>query len=256
MTIREKIGYLKLFEVKLIQAAKYILIVFACITCACLFLCILHLIDFVFVGWSIILAIGSIYLLGIIDIFVKFAISFESFAIKDNDMGRDNLFPALLGTFLLLPIFFLFLSPFLGTGKDRSRARDARRLADMRQMFLAQDMYYADYNRYFTCGVTAGDCGKTENNYPQSIGNYLTPTPSDPMGNTNPYSGLDNISRSDTFCYYAILENINKTVPGCERGCGFYSATPQGNFYVERKPLLFDDCINMEQLKTGLSNKQ
>lgn len=255
MTARGKIDCLKRFEGKLTQTANYILIIFGCVFFLCSFFCICHLIEFFFVEWSIILALGLIFLLGVIAIFVKFAISFESFAIKDKKMGRDNLFPALLGTFLLLPVFFLFLSPFLNIG-DRSKARDARRLSDMRQMVAAQDLYYADHGRYFTCGAAAGDCGETENNYPPSVGNYLTPTPTDPMGSAAPYSGLDNILSRDIFCYYATLENINKTVSGCGKGCGFYSATPQGNFYLEREPLLFNDCVNREQLETDLTNKQ
>ncbi len=232
------------FEDKLNQTAKKILNVFAFIIFACLFLSILDLIEFVFACWSVMVLIGSVVLLATIDIFVKFVISYESFAIKDQKTARNNLFLALFGTFLLFLIFFVFLSPFLGVGGGRSKPRDARRLSDMRQLALAQEMFFNENGRYFTCNAASGDCGGAENNYPSTIGNYLTTTPSDPMGSATPYFGIDNVQRPDAFCYYATLENINKIEPGCDNGCGFYSATAAGNFYLKQRPILFDDCIN------------
>lgn len=113
MTVRKKIDRLMRFEDKLNQTAKKILNVFAFIIFACLFLSILDLIEFVFACWSVMVLIGSVVLLATIDIFVKFVISYESFAIKDQKTARNNLFLALFGTFLLF-LFFCFFIAFSG----------------------------------------------------------------------------------------------------------------------------------------------
>ena len=111
----------------------------------------------------------------------------------------------------------------------RSKARDARRLSDMRQLVSAQEMYYGEHDVYF------GDAG-----YPAAIGAYLTATPTDPSGAASPYAALDNSAASDLdeFCYYAKLENPNTTANGCTGtgGCPYYTASEGGNFYKTAVP--------------------
>ena len=58
-------------------------------------------------------------------------------------------------------------------GGARAKARDARRMADMRQMVSAQEMSYGDNDQYLTSAAM-----------PAAIGTYLNPVPSDPGGGT------------------------------------------------------------------------
>jgi prepilin-type N-terminal cleavage/methylation domain-containing protein len=85
-------------------------------------------------------------------------------------------------------------------GGARSRARDAQRQSDMRQIVTAQEMYYGAEGdgKYLTAATM-----------PSSIGTYLDPMPSDPQG-TNPYVWLDNTACTpdgEYFCIYATMEN-------------------------------------------------
>jgi len=111
----------------------------------------------------------------------------------------------------------------------RSKARDARRLSDMRQLVSAQEMYYGEHDVYYS-----------DDAYPASIGNYLTATPNDPSGATQPYLTVDNTDAADLdeFCYYAQLENANTTANGCTAGdgCLYYTASEGGNFYKTTAP--------------------
>ncbi len=104
----------------------------------------------------------------------------------------------------------------------RSKARDARRLSDMRQLVSAQEMYYGQYDAYYTSAT-----------YPTAIGTYLTATPTDPSGATNAYATVTNVGDATKFCYYAHLENDNRTANGCTASpyCTYYTASEGGNFY-------------------------
>lgn len=109
----------------------------------------------------------------------------------------------------------------------RSKARDARRLSDMRQLVSAQEMYYGEHDAYATSAT-----------YPSAIGTYLTATPTDPLGATHAYGTVSNTGDSSKFCYYAQLENVNSTATGCTgtTKCGYYSASEGGNFYKTVAP--------------------
>ncbi len=62
-------------------------------------------------------------------------------------------------------------------GGARSKARDAQRQSDIRQVITAQEMYYGDQDGYKTAAA--------QDNIP-AIGDYLVPGPSDPQTATNP----------------------------------------------------------------------
>ena len=81
-------------------------------------------------------------------------------------------------------------------GGARSKARDAQRQSDMRQISTAQEMYYNDNEAYVTA---AGQDGIP------AIGTYLAAL-NDPQS-TNPYKWLDNTTCSNAYCAYATLEN-------------------------------------------------
>jgi prepilin-type N-terminal cleavage/methylation domain-containing protein len=113
----------------------------------------------------------------------------------------------------------------------RSKARDARRLSDMRQLVSAQEMYYGENDSYFISAT-----------YPDSIGTYLSATPNDPSGGTAAYGTIDNTGTDEEvfFCYFAELENPNITANGCGNtdttDCDYYTASEGGNFYKTIEP--------------------
>ena len=118
-------------------------------------------------------------------------------------------------------------------GGARAKARDARRMADMRQMVSAQEMSYGDNDQYLTSAAM-----------PTAIGTYLNPVPSDPGGGTVVactqaapafvYCTIDNTGSVQKFCYYGRLEQ-NATSP-------YFTASHGGNFKHAAKPSSLDDC--------------
>ena len=89
-------------------------------------------------------------------------------------------------------------------GGARSKARDAQRQSDMRQVVTAQEMNYGDLEYY--ASTTAQD------GVP-AIGTYLSAI-NDPQAAANPYKWLGNNGTPATgctvgeyFCAYATLEN-------------------------------------------------
>ena len=158
--------------------------------------------------------------------------------------GKDS---ALLIIFFVLSIALVviaILGIFAGMvlvsmGPARLKARDARRESDMRQLVAAQEMWRSEKGRYFTCGVSGGDCQSGPDNYPASIGTYLETTPSDPSsdgktcGTDHIYCGFDNTTDSGAdFCYYAKLETG-----------GYYIASSNGDYSKASVPLDLADCL-------------
>jgi prepilin-type N-terminal cleavage/methylation domain-containing protein len=81
-------------------------------------------------------------------------------------------------------------------GGAREKARDARRMSDMRQIVTAQQMYYGDGEAYLT-DAGAGDGTP-------AIGSYIGAL-DDPQS-TKHYIWLDNTGDDQAFCAYAVLE--------------------------------------------------
>ena len=108
-------------------------------------------------------------------------------------------------------------------GGARKSARNATRKADMRQVITAQEMYYGEYDAYFT------DAGAT---WPGAIGTFMPKTPSDP--GTGTYVWINNTGDDQTFCAYGTLE----TSP-----TAYYVASHAGNFECsDAVPTLADCC--------------
>ncbi|MDP2664326.1 MAG: type II secretion system protein [bacterium] len=89
-------------------------------------------------------------------------------------------------------------------GGARSKARDAQRQSDMRQVATAQEMYYGDQEAYASGAAQDGVI---------AIGTYLDGV-NDSQGATNPYKWLGNAGVPATgctvgeyFCAYSTLEN-------------------------------------------------
>lgn len=91
-------------------------------------------------------------------------------------------------------------------GGARSKARDAKRMSDIRQIITAQEMYYGDNEAYVQA---AGQDGTP------AIGTYLDAL-NDPQPSTNPYKWLGNnvvgsCNSDQNFCAYAVLEQDSAT---------------------------------------------
>ena len=99
-------------------------------------------------------------------------------------------------------------------GGARSKARDAQRQSDMRQIVTAQEMYYNDNEAYLTSASSSVP----------DIGTYLDAV-SDP--GTGTYVWTDNTGcdpLGESYCVYATLENAGT-------GCSFdtyYAASEKG----------------------------
>ena len=105
-------------------------------------------------------------------------------------------------------------------GGARSKARDARRQSDIRQVVTAQEMFYGDGEAYQTSAVAAGT---------PAIGSYLGAL-DDPQS-TKHYTWLANDGTIATgcttgqyFCAYATLEN--KGTCGTTR---YFAASEKGS---------------------------
>ncbi len=80
-------------------------------------------------------------------------------------------------------------------GGARSKARDAVRLADMRQVASAMELYYGDVDAYLSqAGV------------PTAIGTYMVVVPKDPKASAS-YGWVTNAADDQKFCMYATMEN-------------------------------------------------
>jgi len=93
-------------------------------------------------------------------------------------------------------------------GGAREKARDARRLSDIRQIGTAMEMYYSDDEAYLTYNATT---------VPAAIGAYLDPTPLDPGSGNPSYNWWDNTADDQSFCAWANLE-----------GGGYFAASQRG----------------------------
>jgi len=107
----------------------------------------------------------------------------------------------------------------VSVGGARSKARDARRASDMRQLVSAQEMYYGDNDKYLQSATM-----------PTAIGTFMTAVPTDPLAGAA-YGTVDNsaLADADKFCYYATMENL-KTI-GATATYKYYTATQGGNFW-------------------------
>lgn len=122
-------------------------------------------------------------------------------------------------------------------GGARKKARDAKRMSDIRQISTAMEMCYSDPS----CNGSGGEGYPSINNTTNSsvtpgrltttaIGNYLNPLPRDPGGgnldctgglsgemSAGAYCGFANATGSPSYCIYARLSD-GKIVRATEKG--------------------------------------
>ena len=111
-------------------------------------------------------------------------------------------------------------------GGARSKARDVKRLADMRQIVSAEEMVMGDDDQY-TLVPSTGNVSLTQIAASSTGVVYLTPFPKDPVA-TASYKQVTNTGTQQKFCFYAALEN---TAGGCA-STTFYVASYKGTGYV------------------------
>ncbi|MBU4351270.1 prepilin-type N-terminal cleavage/methylation domain-containing protein [Candidatus Parcubacteria bacterium] len=114
-------------------------------------------------------------------------------------------------------------------GQIRKKARDSRRVSDVRQTMLALELYYDDHLKYPEKGVV-GLAGSI----PASIPPYLDETPEDP-GNIilacypEGYRWWGNAGQAQKYCLWACLESG-----------GFFVSSPKGAKLLENSPTDLD----------------
>jgi prepilin-type N-terminal cleavage/methylation domain-containing protein len=94
-------------------------------------------------------------------------------------------------------------------GNARSKARDARRESDIRQISLAMEMAYDDDQAYPASAAMPASIAS-------STTTYLSSTPSDPQGGS--YGWTNNTANDQIYCASADLETgtfFNCTQDGC-----------------------------------------
>ncbi len=113
----------------------------------------------------------------------------------------------------------------------RMKARDSRRVSDVRQLMTAFELYYDDHLKYPEKGVI-GVVAKL----PAAIPPYLEETPEDP-GNVvlacqpEGYRWWGNAGQSQKYCLWACLETGT-----------FFAASPKGTKVLSNSPPGLVDC--------------
>lgn len=137
--------------------------------------------------------------------------------------------------FPLLVVFGLLLL-FVVPGAGDGIKRNAKRMADMKQLAAVQEKYFSDHQKYFS-----------SRDFPENIGQYLSPVPKDPGGGEavacgQPgaafiYCALDNTASGDDrkFCYFTKLENNSKQP--------YYVASGEGNIRRSTPPATLNECM-------------
>lgn len=105
-------------------------------------------------------------------------------------------------------------------GGARSKARDAVRKSDMRQLLTAQELYFGDNDKYYQSAIM-----------PTTIPGFMPTAPKDPQG--APYGTIDNTAANQKFCYWATLE-VSPVI--------YYTSSHGGNFAKTTAPTTLDNC--------------
>lgn len=103
-------------------------------------------------------------------------------------------------------------------GGARSKARDAKRQSDIRQIGTAMEMDYSDNNAYLSSATMPTAIGTT--------GNYLSLVPTEPGGGPcTVYQWFSNTTDTQQYCTWACLEN-GKFFAASKRGTTTLSSAP------------------------------
>ncbi len=115
-------------------------------------------------------------------------------------------------------------------GGARSKARDAKRQSDIRQISLAQEMYYDTVEGYAL--IEVGLDGRLTTT---KIGTYLDPLPKDSGGGKvvgcndtkdAAYKGFASLAGAQEYCIYTCLEGGTQVFAASEKGTTILTAEP------------------------------
>ena len=93
-------------------------------------------------------------------------------------------------------------------------ARDPKRMADIRQIKTAMELYYDDSEAYLTRAAMA-----------PAIGAYLSRVPTDPKSEAD-YGWIDNTGDDQKFCVYAELETKEAYFAASHKGTKELTSVP------------------------------
>jgi len=110
-------------------------------------------------------------------------------------------------------------------GGARSKARDVRRMSDIRQVVTAQALVMGDNEVYFVASSTAFGIPAIKN----AANTVYLAAINDPQAPTKNYNWIDNGGNNQKFCAYATLENPSGT---------FFAASDRGTFNATTTPTL------------------
>lgn len=119
---------------------------------------------------------------------------------------------------------------------------DTKRKEDLDKLAEAQKLWFGEHGSYYTCSLTAGDCGGKAHGFPEQIGAYLSNIEQDPLfgnytakkavcGTDFVYCGLNNVPYSSFFCYYAKLDDGR-----------YYTVSQAGSAVRSAVPKVFEQC--------------
>lgn len=130
---------------------------------------------------------------------------------------RENGFTITELIIVVVVIAILALVSIVAYTNIQGRARDSKRLSDLKSITTALELYYADYGGYPICGGTGTYSGSLSSGLATSCLNELVPT----------YMGAiptDPINASPIAYYYAV--GYRKT------GTNSYTSTPSNNYIL------------------------
>lgn len=111
----------------------------------------------------------------------------------------------------------------------RGKARDAKRVSDVRQLMLAMELYLDDHLKYPEKGAVG-----LIDSLPSNLSPYLLPVPTDPgvtPANCLPegYRWWGNTGQGQKYCLWACLEQG-----------GVFTASPKGTIKLDSSPADLD----------------
>lgn len=108
-------------------------------------------------------------------------------------------------------------------GGARSKARDVRRMSDIRQVITAEALVMGDNENYATSGASTAGIPAIKN----AAGTVYLNAVNDPQAPTKNYYWIDNGANAQKFCAYATLENGTNI---------YFVATNNGTFATSVAP--------------------
>ncbi len=117
----------------------------------------------------------------------------------------------------------------------RSRARDAKRISDIKQVQMAMNMYYMDHGRYpAQKSPGSGDLYYDMSFYETDlVPNYISEIPKDPkyISGNEAYKMISSVIDKDKFAIRVYLENSGYCKTGVyPEDLGWYVSNPRCNF--------------------------